>query len=183
MKILYKIIKGIITVFLLIVLSLVIFQKVTNNKIVVGNVYVFQVASGSMKPYYKIGDIVVVKKTDASSLKVGDDVTYLGRESNLNGLVITHRIISIRDDNGKLYFTTKGTANDVEDPEITIDDIYGKVMYKTILFSFVGRLMTNITVYYLLFVSVGVAFAYEVITAFFIKDDDSDDKEKEEDKV
>ena len=43
--------------------------------------------------------------------------------------------------------------------------------------------MTNITVYYLLFVSVGVAFAYEVITAFFIKDDDSDDKEMEEDIV
>ncbi len=179
MKVLFKIIKGIITIFLLIVLSLVIFQKVTKNKLVIGNVYVFQVASGSMKPHYEIGDIIVVKKTDASSLKVGDDVTYLGRESNLNGLIITHRIISIKF-NDKYYFTTKGTANEIEDPEITIDDIYGKVVYKTILFSFVGRLMTNITVYYLLFVSVGVAFAYEVITAFFKKDDDSDDKEKEE---
>lgn len=183
MKIFFKIIKGIITIFLLVVLSLVIFQKVTNNKLVIGNVYVFQVASGSMEPYYKIGDIVVVKKTDPTSLKVGDDITYLGQKSNLNGLVITHRIISTREDNGVYYYTTKGTANEIEDPEITIDDIYGKVAYKTILFSFVGRLMTNITVYYLLFVSVGVAFAYEVITAFFIKDDDSDDKEKEEDKV
>lgn len=183
MKILLKIIKVIITIFLLVVLSLVIFQKVTKNKIVIGNVYVFQVASGSMEPYYKIGDIIVVKKEEASNLKIGDDVTYLGQKSNLNGLVITHRIISVRKDNDKYYFTTKGTANEIEDPEITIDDIYGKVTYKTILFSFVGRLMTNITVYYLLFVSVGVAFAYEVITAFFIKDDDSDDKEKEEDKA
>ncbi len=178
MKILFKIIKAIITVFLLVVLSLVIFQKVTKNKLVVGNIYVFQVVSESMIPDYKIGDIVVVKKVNPEDLKIGDDVTYLGRESNLAGLTITHRIISLRKDNNEYYFTTKGTANAIEDPEITSNDIYGKVIYKTMLFSFVGRLMTNIVIYYLLFVSVGVGFAYEVITAFFIKDD-NDEEEKE----
>ena len=180
MKILFKIIKGIITVFLLVVLSLVILQKVTKNKLVIGNIYVFQVVSESMIPDYKIGDIVVVKKVNSDTLKIGDDVTYLGRESNLNGLTITHRIISLREENGEYYFVTKGTANEIEDPEITSSDIYGKVIYKTILFSFVGRLMTNIIIYYLLFVSVGVGFAYEIITAFFIRDDDNDKEEKED---
>lgn len=179
MKILYKIIKGIITAFLLVVLALVIFQKVTKNKLVVGNIYVFQVVSESMIPDYKIGDIVVVKKTNPANLKIGDDVTYVGRESNLSGLTITHRIISLREENDEYYFVTKGIANQIEDPEINSNDIYGKVIYKTILFSFVGRLMTNIVIYYLLFVSIGVGFAYEVITAFFIKDDDNDEKEKE----
>ena len=165
----FKIIKGIITAFLVVVLFLIVFQRVTQNKLALGNIYIFQVASESMIPDYKVGDIIVVKKTDESSLKVGDDVTYLGKSSNLNGLIITHRIIEINEYEGKQYFITKGLANEVEDPPITINDIYGKVIYHTFLFSFVGRLMTNIVVYYLLFVSVGVGFAYEIITTYIIK--------------
>jgi len=173
MKILFKIIKGIITLFLLVVLLLVIFQKFTNNKVALGNIYIFQIASDSMKPEYKIGDVIVVNKIDSSLLKVGDDITYLGKSSNLKGLTITHRIIEIRNDNNKNYFVTKGIANKVEDPEINEDDIYGKVIYHTVLFSFVGRLMTNIVIYYLLFITVGVSFAYEVISSFLKKEDEA----------
>ena len=180
MKILLKVLKGIITAFLVVVLLLVIFQKITHNRLALGNIYIFEVASESMLPNYKVGDIIVVRKEDADKLKVGDDVTYLGKKSDLNGLTITHRIINIREDNGKLIFTTKGTANAVEDPEITINDIYGKVIYHTVLFSFVGRLMTNAVVYYLLFISVGVGFSYEIITSFFIKDEEDDDEETKE---
>ena len=43
MKLLLKIIKGVVTAFLLVVLVLVIFQKITKNKITIGNVYIFQV--------------------------------------------------------------------------------------------------------------------------------------------
>ena len=177
MKIVLKIIKGIITFFLCIVLLVVILQKFTNNRIALGNVYIFQVATGSMKPVYEVGDIIVVRKTDASKLKVGDDVTYQGTAGNLNGLTITHRIISTRTETGKYYFVTKGTANEVEDPEISEDNIYGKVIYHTLLFSFVGRLMTNVVIYYILFVSVGVAFSYEIISSFFMKGDDEEDAE------
>ena len=167
MKIALKILKGILTFFLIIVLFIVVMQKVTHNKITLGNIYIFEVASESMTPEYKIGDVIIVKKTDPNTLKVGDDVTYLGKKSNLNGLVITHRIIEQRKENNVNYFVTKGTANEYEDPEISEKDIYGKVIYHTILFSFVGRLMTNIVVYYLLFIGVGVSFAYEVISSFF----------------
>ena len=182
MKIILKIIKGIITIFLIIVLFLVLLQKVTNNKMAIGNIYIFEVASESMVPDYLVGDVIVVKKAEPNSLNVGDDVTYLGNASGLNGLTITHRIISKRTENNVNYYTTKGIANPLEDPEISENDIYGKVVYKTVLFSYVGRLMTNIVVYYLLFVSVGIAFAYEVITGFIIKGKD-DDKQEEKEKT
>ncbi len=175
MKIFLKVLKGIITVFLSVVLILVIFQKFTNNKVALGNTYVFQVVSESMLPHYKIGDIIVTRKTDPASLKLGDDVTYVAKSEGIEGIVITHRIVGVRDENGKRYFITKGTNNAIEDPEISEDDIYGKVIYHTILFSFVGRLMTNMVVYYILFVSVGVAFSYEVVTSFFLKDKDEDE--------
>jgi len=174
MKILFRIIKGIITIFLCAVLLVVILQKFTKNRIALGNIYVFQVVSESMLPHYKIGDIIVTKKVNPVSLEVGDDVTYVASASGINGMTITHRIVSKRYDYGKYYFVTKGTNNAVEDEEISEDNIYGKVIYKTVLFSFVGRLMTNIVIYYALFVSVGVAFSYEIVTSFFIKD-----KEKE----
>lgn len=175
MKILFRIIKGIITVFLCAVLIVVIFQKFTKNKIALGNIYIFQVVSESMMPEYQIGDIIVTKKVKPVSLKVGDDVTYVASAEDIRGITITHRIIKKRDENGKYYFITQGINNAVEDSEISEDNIYGKVIYKTILFSFVGRLMTNIVIYYVLFVSVGVAFSYEIVTSFFMKDKEEDD--------
>jgi signal peptidase len=179
MKTLFKIIKGIITTFLVIVLLLVVLQKVTNNRLAIGNIYIFQVVSESMIPEYKIGDIIVSKKVPSSELHVNDDVTYLGRETNLKDLIVTHRIIKEREENGIKYFVTKGIANQIEDPEISEKDIYGKVIYHTILFSFVGRLMTNIVIYYLMFVIVGVSFAYEFISSFIIKHDDEEEEQDE----
>ena len=175
MKLLFKIIKWIITVFLCAVLLVVVLQKFTKNRIALGNIYIFQVVSESMMPEYRIGDIIVTKKAKPVSLKVGDDVTYVASAESINGITITHRIIKKREDNGKYYFITQGINNAIEDPEISEDNIYGKVIYKTLLFSFVGRLMTNIIIYYVLFVSVGVAFSYEIVTSFFIKDKEEDD--------
>lgn len=172
MKVIWKILKGIITVFLVIVLCLVVFQKVTKNKVTIGDIYIFQIATGSMQPEYKVGDVIVVKKEDPTKLKVGDDVTYLGQYENFKGLIITHRIMDIREENGKRYFITKGIANVLEDPEISEDDIYGKMIYHTVLFSFVGRLMTNPYVYYFLFVVVAISFSYEIISSFITKEDD-----------
>lgn len=177
MKKIFKIIKGIITIFLVLVLLVVVFQKITKNKLTIGNIYIFQVVSESMVPKYQIGDILVVKKVSNDALNIGDDITYLGKESNLKGLTITHRIIEKEEKEGKFYYITKGLANEIEDPKISEDDIYGKVIYQTILFSFVGRLITNPVIYYLSFVLVGIAFSYEIITAYFIKDDDEDEEE------
>ena len=175
MKTIFKIIKGIITLFLLVVLAVVILQRFTNNRIAIGNVYIFQVASASMVPEYKVGDVIVVKKTEPATLKIGDDVTYHGTNYEFNGLTITHRIVSTRIENDKYYFTTRGIANTADDPEINEDNIYGKVIYHTFLFSLVGRLMTNMIIYYILCISIGVSFSYELITSFFMKSKDDGD--------
>ena len=175
MKTILKIGKTLLTLFLFVVLIIVVLQKFTNNRIAIGNIYIFQVASESMVPEYRVGDVIVVKKTDPSLLKIGDDVTYHGTNYEFNGLTITHRIVNTRVENDKYYFTTKGIANIIEDPEINEDNVYGKVIYHTVLFSFVGRLMTNIVIYYVIFVTVGVSFSYELITSFFMKNKDEGD--------
>ena len=179
MKKALKIIRWIITCILIFVLALTILQKVTNNKIALGNVYIFQVVSESMLPKYHAGDVIVVRKESPSLLKIGDDITYLGEKNELKGLTITHRIVNIRSDKGKLFFTTKGTANEFEDPEIIEDNVYGKVVYHTVIFSLIGRAMTNVVLYYLIFVAVGVSFAYEILNPLVNNRSDDDEEEDE----
>lgn len=171
MKKLFNILKGIITVILLVLLFVIILQKVSNNKITVFGYHIFTVASESMVPVYQVGDIIISKTINPSEINVGDDVTYLGEESNLKGLIITHRVIEKNEIDGKYYFITKGVANDTQDPKITESNILGKVVYKTVFLSFFGRLMKNIVFYYLSFMIIGVGAFYEFITIFIMKDD------------
>lgn len=178
MKIVWKIFKGIIIAFLVLMLAIVIFQKATDSKIAVGNIYIFQVATESMVPEYNVGDIIIVKKSDPKTIEIGDDVTYLGSASVVKNLRITHRVIEKREKDNKLYFTTKGIANENEDPEINEDNLFGKVVYKTVLFSFIGRLMTNIVVYYVAFVLVAASFSYDFITSTFLKKGELDEEKE-----
>ena len=173
----YRILKAVFTVFLIFALIVVLIQKFFNNKAIMGY-RVFSVASESMKEEYSIGDIIIIKETEASKLKVGDNVTYVGKKGNLNGLIITHKIMSIRKDNNDYYYITKGTSNEIEDPEISYQQIYGKVIYKTIVFSYVGRLMSNVYSYYALFTIVGLYASYQVVKIKFEDEEDEDEEEK-----
>lgn len=171
MKKIFNVLKGVLTIFLLLLLFVIILQKVSNNKITILGYHIFTVASESMVPDYQVGDIIFSKTTSPESINIGDDVTYLGVSSNLKGLVITHRVIEKTEVDGKYYFVTKGIANEVADPKINQSDIYGKVVYKTIFLSFLGRLMKNVIFYYLAFIIIGVGACYEFIKAFILKDD------------
>ena len=173
----YRILKVIFTIFLIFALIVVLIQKFFNNKAIMGY-RVFSVASESMKEEYSIGDIIIIKEVEAPELKVGDNVTYVGQKGNLSGLIITHKIISVRKDNNDYYYITKGTSNEIEDPEISYQQIYGKVIYKTIVFSYVGRLMSNVYSYYALFTIVGLYASYQVVKIKF-EDEEDEDEEKE----
>jgi signal peptidase len=173
----YRILKVIFTIFLISALIVVLIQKFFNNKAIMGY-RVFSVASESMKEEYSIGDIIIIKEVEPSELKVGDNVTYVGKTSNLNGLIITHKIMSVRKENNDYYYITKGTSNEIEDPEISYQQIYGKVIYKTIVFSYVGRLMSNVYSYYALFTIVGLYASYQVVKIKF-EDEEDEDEEKE----
>ncbi|MBQ8742893.1 MAG: signal peptidase I [Clostridia bacterium] len=72
----------------------------------------FTVVSGSMEPKYSVGDLIYVKKVDASTVKVGDDVTFVLNEDLV---VATHRVVRIDAEKQHLY--TKGLANEIEDGE------------------------------------------------------------------
>ena len=143
-KIIYGIIKTFIVSFLVIYLLFVIIQRVTNNSSIFGY-RMFTVATGSLEPVYNVHDVLLVKDTEPSTLKVGDDIAYLGNRDAVKGLVVTHRIIRIETlDDNKVHYTLKGVNNKYEDPSITEDQILGKVLGKVYVVNFINHVVKNI---------------------------------------
>ena len=143
-QIIYTIIKIFVVAMLSIYLLFVIVQRFTNNSSILGY-RVFTIATGSMEPVYNIDDVILVKDTDPSTLKKGDDIAYLGNRDAVKGLIVTHRIIRMETFNdGKVHYTLKGVNNKYEDPSITADQILGKVVGKLPVVNFINHVVKNI---------------------------------------
>ena len=166
-----KVTKIIAYIIICLLLFVIIVQKFSNNSLSVGGIRIFTVVSGSMMPEYNIGDILVSKRVDAEDIEIGDNITYVGEKGSLNGLIITHKVINKEIRGNETYFITKGTANAISDPEITYEQVYGKVVYKSAVLSVFGKLMNNKLIYYLVFMLVAVIISIEIASSMFAKDD------------
>lgn len=81
------------------------------------------IATDSMKDLYARGDAVIIEYLKPEEIHVGDVMVF--RHSNK---VITHRVIEIKDKNGKIYYNTKGDNNKSADGFVTEDkDVIGRV--------------------------------------------------------
>jgi len=101
-----------------------------------GNYQVMSVMSGSMEPTIPVGSLIVVKPS--SSYEVGDIITFLPMNAKTKKENITHRIFSIKQENGNKLFETKGDANKSPDEElITQDRIIGKHLFTVALLGYV----------------------------------------------
>lgn len=86
--------------------------------------YAVTIASGSMRPYINIGDVVIInQKQEKNKLTKGDIIAF-----KYNGVIIVHRIHNIMHTNGKKYYYTKGDANKDADTWVLKEkDIIGQV--------------------------------------------------------
>lgn len=84
------------------------------------------VLTGSMEPYIKPGDMILVKNTNINNINIKDIITYSIDEDTY----ITHRVKDKVLKNGEIIFITQGDANNEEDSiEIYEDMLIGKVKY------------------------------------------------------
>ncbi len=173
MKILKKIVSffsAIIFIVCLLLLAVVIITPKGENgsKVVsVAGYSIMSVLTGSMEPNYNVGDIVIIKKTDADELKVKDVITFYSSDPDYEGMIVTHRIIDIIDESGHLEFETKGDNNQIADIEnVSEKDVIGKVQGRI---PYVGKaatfMQTNRTAFFLI-----VILPMLVIMAFEVKD-------------
>ena len=123
MKILGKIIYGVVLTLLLAVAGLFVVSLVPSM-----GVEIKIVKSGSMEPAISTGSLVVVRPADA--YQAGDVITF-GKDTR-SEIPTTHRIVSVRQEQGSTFYTTKGDANEEADPqEVAAQDVIGKVWFHT----------------------------------------------------
>jgi len=77
----------------------------------------YVIYSGSMEPTVKVGSLLLTRPADVEDLQVGDVITY---RSPGNHTTLTHRIVSIRQQDGERVFKTKGDASLEPDPREVI---------------------------------------------------------------
>lgn len=150
MKKIFKYVKTVFNVFVVIfILSFVLvvcMQRFSNNELSFLNYRMFTVVSGSMVPKYEIGDVLLAKETKPEKIKRGDAVSYLGNKGQFKDKVVTHEVIEIEvDENGKYWFYTKGVANLSVDPIVGEDQIYGVIVSKMDLLTFIYKLVAKPT--------------------------------------
>ena len=150
MKKIFKYVKTVFNVFVVIfILAFVLvvcMQRFSNNELSFLNYRMFTVVSGSMVPKYEIGDVLLAKEIKPEKIERGDAVSYLGNKGQFKDKVVTHEVIEIEvDENGKYWFYTKGVANLSVDPIVGEDQIYGVIVGKMNLLTFVYKLIAKPT--------------------------------------
>lgn len=75
------------------------------------------ILTGSMRPTYPPGTLVVIKPTEVEDIAIGDVITF--QLDSGQPTLVTHRVIerSVDSASGEVRFTTQGDANNTPDPE------------------------------------------------------------------
>ena len=120
----------------------------------IGVAEIYKVKTGSMEDGIHVGDYILIYKKKDYKLK--EIVTY-----KKDNYYVTHRIVK---KNGN-KFVTKGDANNIEDEEIELKSIVGKVIYS-------GG-MLNILIDYKYAIGSGLLGLY-LLSCYFTKDEKSE---------
>lgn len=179
-KFLLKLVKGIIWVFVILIMVVILIQRIFNNEVSIGSFRMFTVVTGSMVPVYNVNDVIIAKEEEPSNIKKGDDLVYLGEVGDFKDKIVTHRVISIKQKDGDYYFQTKGVANNTSDPVISSDQVYGKIVYKAVILSFLSGILNNsYGLYFLLFVPIAFLIFLEILDRIKDKEEELENEEKE----
>jgi signal peptidase len=140
-------------------------QRFSDNSLSVFNYRLFSVASGSMAPKYVVGDVILCKKVDLKTLKVGDDITYLGKSGTFKDKIVTHRVLKIEEADGKLQFHTKGIASTRIDPIVQEEQIYGKIVMEFKMLSWLYKFIVTPSGFYIcIFIPLAILLGSEIVS-------------------
>lgn len=136
-----KKIKGILSAIILLITSVLVIllfvTKLSGGTPEIFGYQILRISSPSMEPELQIGDIILSASVDdITTVKEGDIITYDGEFGDYAGKSITHEVVvAPYVSDGTYYLQTKGSANTYADPEITENQVTGKMVCKLTVFS------------------------------------------------
>lgn len=103
----------------------------------------YTILTGSMRPDFPPGTLVIVKPVAAEDIGVGSVVTYQLKSGE--STVVTHRVVAVSlASDGTRIFTTQGDANNAPDPEKVIPaQVKGELWYGVPHLGRVSNLIDN----------------------------------------
>jgi signal peptidase len=98
------------------------------------------IASGSMNPALRAGDLTIIQGVPPTSIQAGDIIVF----NSPQGTRTIHRVTGTQTLDGTIQFRTKGDANPTEEPYWTPEqNVHGRVLYRI---SYIGWLALDPTI-------------------------------------
>ena len=142
-----------------IVLSILILSHII---LLISGIKLYSVKTGSMEPEIHQGSLVYVKtyktKDDIyDNIDVGTDITY----STNNKIFVTHRVISLSEENGTLQ--TQGIIDNAAIEDISYTQVVGKVVFVIPLLGYVIILLQSWYIWTILILTVVIVFIFKLL--------------------
>ncbi len=126
----YKWVSNALLVMVILVTIFLVITKIAGDRPALFGYNFYYIATGSMEPSLKIGDVILSKEADPDKLEVKDVITFVGHDGQVEGKIVTHRIENIYEENGTKMFVTRGDANSVADTPISEEDVMSVMLFK-----------------------------------------------------
>lgn len=130
----------------------------------------YTILTGSMRPAYPPGTLVVVRPVELADVRLGTVLTYQIESGRPE--VVTHRVTEVIQPNlpgGEPRFVTKGDANSATDPEpVRSEQIRGEVWYSVPWIGWVNNVVNGPMRAVIIPVVAGALFVYagyQVVTS------------------
>lgn len=137
------ILSGIVISLEIVIIIFIVITKISGGVPSLFGHHMYVIVSPSMTPEINVGDVIVSKKYENETLEVGDVIQYVGRGGDIDGKIITHKIISISGEGSGETIVTKGTANTEPDRPISRSDVIAVMKYKTVLIGPIYKICTS----------------------------------------
>lgn len=111
MKKILCIVRDIAFVLFIIFICLMIFLMSSGKHISIAGYQVLRVLTSSMEPAIAENTCIIIKECNPEMLEVGDIITFISDDPQIQGYYNTHRISEIVEENGETLFLTKGDAS------------------------------------------------------------------------
>ncbi len=147
--------------------------------------YFSVVATDSMTPEIKVGDMIIVKSCDISKAEKGQNVVFTSLSGYLKGNNIVHKAIEVGEDEQGRYIVTQGVKQGapVDTDKVRADNFVGIAVTNS---AFLGKIVVFFSKFenwllIIVLVAVAIFASHQIKKIISASKEDKDDDEKVDD--
>lgn len=177
-----SILSGIVISVEIVIILFIVITKISGGVPSLFGHQMYVIVSPSMSPEINVGDVIVSKKYENEPLAVGDVVQYIGKYGDIDGKIITHKIISIDGEGSDATIVTQGVANAEPDRPINASDVIAVMKYKTVIIGPLYRVFSSTAGFiFLVMLPLAAMIVFEIVNLVIDLKKEREKEEEEQD--